>query len=209
MRSVNTVFTSRTLRNTSLMLLAVLTTACTSTAPRHTDPSTVPVMDAHHTREPADDTADEHNDKIIEDRTENSTEPLPPLISDLVLGEEVALRAIALVGKPYRYGGADLEGFDCSGLVYYIYHQLGIDIPRTAADQHRLAARVSRDELMPGDLVFFRISRKRISHVGIYVGDNRFVHAPQSGKRIVLRALDETYYTKHWVSAGRIAGRIG
>ena len=120
------------------------------------------------------------------------------------LGEEAALRAIALVGKPYRYGGADLDGFDCSGLVFFIYHELGIEVPRSAAAQRRATLHVSRKDLLPGDLLFFRIHHRRVSHVGIYVGDNRFVHAPQSGKHIELRGLDEQFFASHWVGAGRV-----
>jgi cell wall-associated NlpC family hydrolase len=120
------------------------------------------------------------------------------------VGEEIALRALALVGKPYRYGGADLDGFDCSGLVYFIYHQLGMEVPRTAKQQQQAAVHVARKALVPGDLVFFKIRRnKGVSHVGVYVGDNRFVHAPQSGKPIELRTLDDHYFESRWVAAGR------
>ncbi|MGC3982897.1 MAG: C40 family peptidase [Steroidobacteraceae bacterium] len=127
------------------------------------------------------------------------TMPLP-----INLGEEIALRAISLVGKPYRYGGADLQGFDCSGMVYFIHQALGIEVPRTAADQQRAAVSVNKVALLPGDLLFFRTtSAKRISHVGIYVGDNRFVHAPQSGKLIELRTLDDAYYGKRLAGTGR------
>ena len=123
----------------------------------------------------------------------------------LSLGDEIALRAIALVGKPYRYGGADLDGFDCSGLVYYIHEALGLMVPRTAADQQRAAMSVKRSALQPGDLLFFRTtSTKRISHVGVYVGDNRFVHAPQSGKLIELRSMDDAYYRKRLAGTGRL-----
>jgi murein DD-endopeptidase len=121
------------------------------------------------------------------------------------LGDEIALRAIALVGKPYRYGGADLDGFDCSGLVYFIHQELGLTVPRTAADQQRAAARIDATELKPGDLLFFRTSKhKRVSHVGVYVGEHRFVHAPQSGKLIELRTLDDSYYGPRLVSSGRL-----
>lgn len=122
----------------------------------------------------------------------------------LPLGSEIALRAIALVGKPYRYGGADLDGFDCSGMVYFIHHALGLEIPRTAAEQQRAAQGVARAALQPGDLLFFRTTvSQRISHVGVYVGDNRFVHAPQSGRLIELRTLDDQYYGPRLAGSGR------
>jgi len=132
----------------------------------------------------------------------------PPSTPSLLmpsLGDEIAVRALALLGKPYRYGGADLDGFDCSGLVFFIHQELGFDVPRTAAEQQRRAMRVDRTQLEPGDLLFFRTLRgKRISHVGIYVGEHRFVHAPQSGKPIELRDMDDDYYRKRLVSAGRL-----
>lgn len=138
------------------------------------------------------------------DSTPTVNRPNDGALATQQTGEEVALRAIALVGKPYRYGGADLDGFDCSGLVYFIYQQLGKEVPRTATQQQRAAKRVARSALTPGDLVFFKRTRgKAITHVGIYVGDNRFVHAPQSGKSIELRALDEQYFVSRWIAAGR------
>jgi cell wall-associated NlpC family hydrolase len=134
--------------------------------------------------------------------------PVSPSTPSLLmpsLGEEVALRALALLGKPYRYGGADLDGFDCSGLVFFIHQALGVEVPRTAAEQQRKAARVDRPQLEPGDLLFFHTQRgKRITHVGIYVGEHRFVHAPQPGKPIELRDMDDDYYRKRLVSAGRL-----
>lgn len=120
------------------------------------------------------------------------------------LGNELAIRAISLVGHPYRYGGADLDGFDCSGLVVFIHEQLGLRVPRTAADQHKAARKVARAQLEPGDLLFFRTQGRRISHVGVYVGNSRFVHAPQSGRLIELRSIDDAYYGRHLVEAGRL-----
>lgn len=130
---------------------------------------------------------------------------VPERPASLPLGSEIALRAIALVGKPYRYGGADLDGFDCSGMVYFIHHALGLEVPRTAAEQQRAAQGVARASLQPGDLLFFRTTAsQRISHVGVYVGDNRFVHAPQSGRLIELRMLDDAYYSQRLAAMGRM-----
>ncbi len=143
-------------------------------------------------------------------------EPTPVLPESLIsepvvtaafpgVGDEIALRAISLVGKPYRYGGADLQGFDCSGMVYFIHLALGIEVPRTAADQQRAAMSVTKSALQPGDLLFFRTTRAtRTSHVGVYVGENRFVHAPQTGKLIELRTLDDQYYGPRLVGTGRL-----
>jgi cell wall-associated NlpC family hydrolase len=123
------------------------------------------------------------------------------------LGAEIALRAIAQVGTRYRYGGADLKGFDCSGLVYFIHRELGMDVPRTAADQYSASKPVNVQSLTPGDLLFFRTTRsKRITHVAIYAGGGRFVHAPQTGRTIELRELRDDYYGPRLVGAGRLHG---
>jgi len=122
-------------------------------------------------------------------------------------GDEVALRAIAQVGKPYRYGGADLDGFDCSGLVFFIHRELGVTVPRTAAEQYTASTPVNVRRLEPGDLLFFRTtSRKRVTHVGIYAGGGRFIHAPQTGRDIELRELSDQYYGPRLVGAGRMPG---
>lgn len=139
-------------------------------------------------------------------------EPRPPTRSGAVLpgrvGDEIALRAMAQIGKTYRYGGADLEGFDCSGLVFFIHQELGIVAPRTAHQQFSAASPVARGELAPGDLVFFRFSGARISHVGIYAGEGRFIHAPQTGRTVELKRLDDAYYSRHFAGAGRLAARL-
>jgi len=120
-------------------------------------------------------------------------------------GDEIALRAIAQVGKPYRYGGADLDGFDCSGLVFFIHRELGMTVPRTAAEQYSASAPVNVQHLEPGDLLFFRTTkRKRVTHVGIYAGGGRFIHAPQTGRDIELRDLSDGYYGPRLVGAGRL-----
>lgn len=119
-------------------------------------------------------------------------------------GEKVVSIAAALLGKPYVYGGdSPRQGFDCSGLVFYSFEQMGLKVPRTAADQRKAAERVRRSDLEPGDLVFFRSSKGRVDHVGIYAGDGRFIHAPNSGSVVSYASLDDPYYRSHFVSAGR------
>jgi len=130
-------------------------------------------------------------------------------VSTRTLGDEVVLRAMAQIGAAYRYGGADLEGFDCSGLVYFIHQQLGYSAPRTAQQQYDASRRIAREDLQPGDLVFFRFSGSRISHVGIYAGAGRFVHAPQTGRNVELKGLDDAFYAQHFAGAGRLAPRGG
>jgi cell wall-associated NlpC family hydrolase len=118
-------------------------------------------------------------------------------------GIAVARAAAQLIGAPYQFGGADLQGFDCSGLAVYAYGQAGVDIPRTADAQRRAARPVPLDALSPGDLVFFRIHSRHVNHVGIYAGNGRFIHAPRSGERVSYGSLNEAYYHKHFVGAGR------
>ncbi len=117
--------------------------------------------------------------------------------------ETVVSIAARFIGTPYRYGGDSPQGFDCSGLVFYSFERMGLKVPRTAADQRKAAERVRRDDLEPGDLVFFRSSKGRVDHVGIYAGEGRFIHAPNSGSVVSYAYLDDPYYRSHFVSAGR------
>jgi murein DD-endopeptidase len=108
------------------------------------------------------------------------------------------------IGAPYKYGGAGPDAFDCSGLVTYAHRQVGIAVPRTAAQQFAAATPVQRAELRPGDLVFFRLESRGVSHVGIYAGDGRFVHAPQRGGNVRLASLDEDYFRRSFAGGGRL-----
>ena len=118
-------------------------------------------------------------------------------------GAVVAAAAAALIGTRYEFGGADAGGFDCSGLALYAYERAGISIPRTAAEQQRAAQPVPLAQLAPGDLVFFRMGRHHIDHVGIYLGGGRFVHAPHEGVAVSVADLANGYYARHLVNAGR------
>jgi cell wall-associated NlpC family hydrolase len=111
--------------------------------------------------------------------------------------------ALAQLNRPYRYGGDSPRGFDCSGLVYYAHLQNGIPIPRTTRDQHRQARAVSLRDLTPGDLLFFRQSRRKPSHVGLYVGEDRFIHASTSERAVTLSRLSNPYWQDHLLGAGR------
>jgi cell wall-associated NlpC family hydrolase len=118
--------------------------------------------------------------------------------------------AYAFEGARYRFGGTSRSGFDCSGFTRYILgHTAGVQIPRTADEQYYNGVAVSRSKMRPGDLVFFRNTyRHGISHVGIYVGHDKFVHAANSNKGVVLESLDKHYYTEHYAGARRVTPRV-
>jgi len=115
-------------------------------------------------------------------------------------------RAMSWIGVKYRFGGADeTKGFDCAGFVRRVFSTVGIQLPRSAATQFREGCVVPLDDLQPGDLVFFRNTYKRgISHVGIYLGDHLFIHAPSRNRRVTVDRLDAPYYRKHFAGGRRV-----
>ena len=116
----------------------------------------------------------------------------------------MASQALAYRGTPYRSGGASPRGFDCSGLVYFLLRQRGFNPPRTAAGLAGFGRSVGRNELEVGDIVLFANTYKRgVSHVGIYQGEGKFVHAPHSGSRVRTDVLFAGYYGKKYHSARR------
>src|SRR5262245_45166752 len=122
----------------------------------------------------------------------------------LALGGAVAELAMGMIGARYRYGGADpVEGFDCSGLAYYAYSQAGYRIPRTSQDQFRAARKIALGDASAGDLVFFQ-DQAKLAHVGIYLGDGLFVHAPAEGQRVSVASIGSPYYQEHLVAVGRL-----
>jgi len=117
-------------------------------------------------------------------------------------GARAAAVALQQVGVPYRYGGSTPAGFDCSGLVQYSYTQAGVRVPRTTGQLWSAASPVAHSELRAGDLLFFSIEGK-MSHVGMYLGERRFVHAPQSGRTVSVASLDSPFYKSALIRAGR------
>ncbi len=106
------------------------------------------------------------------------------------------------VGARYRHGGTSPGGFDCSGYVMYVYEKNGILLPRSAQSQYRAGRRIRFRQAKPGDLVFFRTSRrKKLSHVGIYMGGRKFVHAPRTGKRVSYADMGKLYWKKRYIGA--------
>lgn len=119
---------------------------------------------------------------------------------------ELVMQAMGLLGVPYKRGGTSEEkGFDCSGFVRYLYEKsVGLVLPRRAEEQAKVTEEISRSELKPGDLVFFNTLKRTFSHVGIYVGDGKFIHAPRPGKAVRVDDMREAYWQKRFNGARRV-----
>ena len=115
-------------------------------------------------------------------------------------------KAMTLLGVPYKRGGSSSDtGFDCSGFVRHIYEtSVGRLLPRRADEQAKSTEKIDRNELNPGDLVFFNTMRRTFSHVGIYIGDGKFIHAPSAGKAVRVDDLRAAYWTKRFTGARRV-----
>ena len=161
----------------TVIALACLLSACSSTPPRSTASSGTPGL-----------------------RTRGAP------INDPSAGlEEISIEAMALVGTPYRYGGNTPDsGFDCSGLVRYVFKQSNdIDLPRTSVEMSRVGEQVDKKDLQPGDLVFFNTLRRTFSHVGIYVGEGRFIHSPRAGGVVRIEDMRQAYWAQRFDGARR------
>jgi cell wall-associated NlpC family hydrolase len=119
----------------------------------------------------------------------------------------LVMNAMDFLGVPYRRGGMSADtGFDCSGFVRTVYEQsLGLVLPRRADEQAKQTTQIPASELRPGDLVFFNTMRRTFSHVGIYVGDNKFIHSPRAGGRVRVEDMRETYWNKRFTGARRVS----
>lgn len=119
------------------------------------------------------------------------------------VGDKAADTAISQVGRPYRYRGSSPSGFDCSGLVAYSYATVGMRVPHSTRELRRHTLPVAVRDMRKGDLVFFNQLGKKYSHVGIYVGDDLFVHSPSTGKAVRTNSLLDPYWKKHLLEARR------
>lgn len=119
--------------------------------------------------------------------------------------EKVVTLAKSLVGTPYRYGGCNPKGFDCSGLVQYVYrHAAGVQLPRTSKGQFARTVKVPLGQEAPGDLLFYDIKGSAPSHVGIYLGKGAFVHAPSTGGAVKISDGNERYWVDHFMCVRRV-----
>jgi cell wall-associated NlpC family hydrolase len=121
-----------------------------------------------------------------------------------VMGVRVINGAMKMLNVPYVWGGTSPRGFDCSGLVQYIYRNEGISLPRTAAQQYKAIRKIKREYVAKGDLIFFHMRKRgvRIDHVGIYIGNNQFIHAPRRGKNVSVSKLS-SFWKKKIAGIGR------
>lgn len=119
---------------------------------------------------------------------------------------DVVVTAMGYLGKPYSYGSSSLSGgFDCSGFVLSLYERsIGRQLPRRAVDQAAATQKISKSELRPGDLVFFNTLRRQYSHVGIYIGEGRFIHSPRAGARIRVESMEKSYWQTRFNGARRV-----
>ncbi|PKO94287.1 MAG: glycoside hydrolase [Betaproteobacteria bacterium HGW-Betaproteobacteria-10] len=120
--------------------------------------------------------------------------------------QDVILQGLKLVGVRYRFGGNDEDsGLDCSGFVRLVFKDsIGTSLPRTAREMSEVGQKIDTSQLQPGDLVFFNTMRRTFSHVGIYLGDNHFLHAPRTGAEVRVENMDSSYWMKRYNGARRI-----
>ncbi|MDO5686153.1 MAG: C40 family peptidase, partial [Neisseria sp.] len=121
--------------------------------------------------------------------------------------DDLLMSAMGLLGVSYRFGGSNpASGLDCSGFIQYIFREaMNVNLPRTSAAMAEVGVAVEKADLKPGDLVFFRRGKARIGHVGMYIGDGKFIHAPRTGKSIEIQDLNRTYYVKNYAGARRVS----
>lgn len=141
--------------------------------------------------------------------TGTHTQQLPPVVIEAEKRQDVLMTALSLLNTPYRYGGSHpSQGFDCSGLVYYsVSAATDARLPRTTKQLAQVSRPISKSELTAGDLVFFNTLSRPYSHVGIYLGDGRFINAPSSGGQVRIDSLDSAYFSRRFDGARTLFAR--
>jgi cell wall-associated NlpC family hydrolase len=113
-------------------------------------------------------------------------------------------KALEFIGVNYKWGQSNENGFDCSGYIKYVYSQFGYSLPHSSLEQYSISKRLTERKAKPGDLVFFITRGNNISHVGIYLGENSFIHAPSRGKQVRIDSLEKEYFKKHLAGFGAV-----
>jgi cell wall-associated NlpC family hydrolase len=181
--------------------LAIQMVAAQSTAPASPQgaPSSAPIV-KHH--------ADTSTGAAFQPST-SATDPitLPPTQQDAM--GDLIVHALSLIGVRYKYGGNTVEGFDCSGFVRHLFQSaFQFNLPRSAKEISTMGNEVSLDQLVPGDLVFYNTLRRQFSHVGVYIGEGRFVHAPSKGKSVEIVQMKDSYWKKRFNGARRLVSVV-
>ena len=148
------------------------------------------------------------NEQSVEKATENSVSNDFMSLPIIAQSNDIITNALKYLGTPYKWGGdTKLNGFDCSGFVKTVFmNAMGVALPRTAMQMAQIGVPVEIQNLIPGDLIFFKNKRGNYAHVGIYIGDNRFIHAPQTGATIQVEDLNKSSFAKRISGARRIDG---
>ena len=142
--------------------------------------------------------------EVTEEYSEKSSQSNEVISSkNLGVGQKIAQFALSLVGKPYSYGSTGSNSFDCSGLAVYVFRNFGIELPRTSQSQAYVGTRVSKSDLQPGDLVFSN-TYSSLSHVGVYVGDGKFVHAANYNTGVTVSSINDSYYGPRYAWSTRV-----
>ena len=182
-----------------IVLLCLILSACAATPP-----SAPPVRDT--SRPPASSSAPVSVSKPVAAKPAKPVVIKPSASSPSAAANEVVLYALGLLNVRYQFGGNNPEsGLDCSGMTSYIFDQaIGMKLPHNAAAQAKLGRVVERDAVLPGDLVFFNTSGRAFSHVGLYIGNGKFIHAPSTNGQIKVTELENVYFAPRWNGARRI-----
>jgi cell wall-associated NlpC family hydrolase len=153
-------------------------------------------------------TTDEATDALIMRLVAEAREEEATKVSDSEASAKIKSKAVQqalkLRGSRYRYGGSSRGGFDCSGFTQYVYKRMGVNLPHSSAAQFKCGEPVARKDLKPGDLVFFGRGSRYVGHVGIYIGDDKFVHASNPSRGVVVDSLSSKYYASRYRGARRV-----